>query len=193
MSVSEIPQVSGRNPITGNTIFHDAAKDGSLDLLYSIRDNMTEPYYSILAEKNNDGETCIHVAVKNHRGLLAINLVKVLVELGADINAQQESSLYTPLLLSVWLGDHELTEWLCQQPKIDWRAKNWDSMTVLDYAYILQDERMLVDILLPAVDADDGTDQESETSDENEETDRIYVTCTTTSTNKACRHSFDDL
>lgn len=169
MWACEVPRVFDRNPITGNTIFHEAAEHGFLNLLYSIRDTMSEPCYSILAAENNHGETCIHVAVKNHRGLLAIDLVKVLVEMGADLNAQEGSSLCTALLLSVWQGDHELAEWLCQQPRIDLSAKNWDSMTALDYAYIIQDPRML-DILLPLVDADDRTDEESETSDENEST-----------------------
>ncbi|AIK25690.1 Vank2 [Hyposoter didymator ichnovirus] len=169
MSVDEIPQISGINPITGNTIFHDAANDGSQELLYNIRDNMTEPYYSILAVENNDGDTCIHVAVKKHTGLRAINLVKVLVELGADLNAQQRTSRCTALLMSVWHGDYELTTWLCQQPGINWRLRNWDSMTALDYAYIIQDQRILK-ILLEIVDADDGTAEESdsERSDDNE-------------------------
>ncbi|ULM71697.1 viral ankyrin 5 [Diadegma fenestrale ichnovirus] len=169
MSVSEIPLLSGRNPITGNTIFHDAAKNGSLDLLYRIRDNMTKPYYFILAVINNDGDTCIHVAVNNHRGLFAINLVKVLVELGADINAQQESSLCTPLFLSASHRDYKLMEWFCQQPNIDWRARNWDLLTVVDYAYMRKDQRML-DMLLPVVDADGGylIWSDIETSDEND-------------------------
>lgn len=165
MEVSEV----ARKIITGNTIFHDAAKDGSLELLCHIRDFMDYPYYLTLAEKNSDGDTCIHVAVKNHKGLRAINLVKVLVELGADLNARQGYSLCTALHCSVAQGDYELAEWLCQQPGIDCRAKNWDSSTVFDYAYIMQDELML-DILRKAVGADDGIAEQSdrETSDKTE-------------------------
>ncbi|BAF45732.1 vankyrin-d8.1 [Ichnoviriform fugitivi] len=169
MTVSEVSQLSRKNPITGNTIFHEAAKHGSLELLYRIRDNMDQPYYSILAEKNNDGETCIHIAVRKHMRLGAINLVKVLVELGADLNAKHGLSGCTVLLFSVWRGDYELAEWLCQQPGIDMYATSWNSMTVFHCAYINGDQRML-DILLAAVDAADGNvdDSDSETSAKNE-------------------------
>ncbi|AIK25692.1 Vank4 [Hyposoter didymator ichnovirus] len=169
MPVSQIPQLFGRNPITGNTIFHEAANRGLLELLYRIRDNMKEPYYSILGEKNNDGDTCIHVAVKKYTGLRAINFVKVLVELGADLNARQENSLCTALIMSVWRGDHELAEWLCQQPGIDMYAASWNSMTVFLCAYINGDPRMM-DILLAAVDPEDGNSDvsDSETSDKDE-------------------------
>lgn len=169
MPVSQIPQLSGRNPITGDTIFHEAASHGCLELLYRIRDNMKEPYYSILAEKNNNGDTCIHVAVKNYMRRHAINLVKVLVDLGADINARHGVSGCTALLFSVWRGDHELSEWLSRQPGIDIYATSWNSMTVFLCAFIKDDQRML-DILLVAVDADDGYAEvsDSETSDKND-------------------------
>lgn len=170
MPVSQIPQLSSKNPITGNTIFHEAAKRGSLELLYRIRNSMEEPYYSILGEKNNDGDTCIHVAVKTHMKLRAINLVKVLVELGADLNAEHGFSRCTVLLLSVWRGDHKLVEWLCQQPGIDLYATSWNSMTVFLCAYIKSDQRMMDILLATALEADDGSAEvsDSETSDKNE-------------------------
>ncbi|AIK25691.1 Vank3 [Hyposoter didymator ichnovirus] len=168
MPVFQLPQLSAKNPITGNTIFHEAANDGSLELLYHIRDYMQEPYYSILGEKNNDGDTCIHVAVKKHTGLHAISLVKVLVELGADLNAKHGTSGYTPLLLSVWRGDHELVEWLCQQPGINMYPTIQTSMMVFLCAHLNGDQRIL-EILLTAIDADDGNAGVSvtEISDEN--------------------------
>ncbi|ULM71696.1 viral ankyrin 9 [Diadegma fenestrale ichnovirus] len=168
MPVAQIPQLSGRNPITGN-VFHEAASHGCLELLYRLRDNMKQPYYSILAEKNNDGDTCIHVAVKKYMRRRAINLVKVLVELGADINARHGVSGCTALLFSVWRGDHELSEWLSWQPGIDMYATSWNSMTVFLCAFIKDDQRML-DILLAAVDPDDGYVEvsDSDTSDEND-------------------------
>ncbi|BAF45733.1 vankyrin-d8.2 [Ichnoviriform fugitivi] len=149
-----------KHSITGNTIFHEAAKNGALELLHSIRDNMQRPYRSILG-KNKDGQTCIHVAVRNHAGLCAIKLVKVLLELGADLNAQEEFSLCTALFLSVYQCDHELTVWLCLRPGINWGAKNWDSMTVFDYAYLMENERMLA-ILLEMVYDDDETVEEND-------------------------------
>lgn len=166
MSESQIPTFPGINPSNGNTIFHEAVKHGFLSLLYYIRDNTEGPYSSILAKKNNDGEACIHIAVKKHVKQRAISFVKVLLELGADINAKHEASGCTALHISVQRGDHELAEWLSRQPGIDLYAADSNDMMPFDIALINSDHRTL-DILLEVKRAEDAIAEvsDSELSD----------------------------
>lgn len=146
MESSKFAKLFGKNPLTRRTIFHEIAESGMVDLLYRIRDNVQESVARILQEKDETGNLSTHVAVTTHRGPKVIQLVKALLELGADINAMHDVTRSTILHLAVMRGDYELVEWLAQQPRIDLDVRGWDEMTAHDIAFIENDQRML-DIL----------------------------------------------
>lgn len=143
MATSKYAKLFGKNAETGKTIFHEIAKAGAVQLLHRIRDNVEEPVAAFLQEKDNIGDLCIHVAVKTHRGAEAIQLLKVLAELGADLNAMNDITRLTVLHLAVVSDDYELVEWLAVQPQIDLHVKGWDDLTAYEMAFIESDHRMM--------------------------------------------------
>ncbi|AIK25693.1 Vank5 [Hyposoter didymator ichnovirus] len=142
MTNSQIAKLFAKNPITGDTIFHELADAGSVPLLKRIRETIDGPYDSIINELNFHGLTCIHVAVKLHRGLHAIQVLELLVEMGADLNAPDNLSGATVLHDTVWYEDRELATWLCQQPHINLDARRWDGVTAYQMASMEQNKRM---------------------------------------------------
>nr|AGQ20116.1 AsIV-cont00008-ORF1 [Apophua simplicipes ichnovirus] len=96
---------------TGNSKFHEMALRGSLVALRKIRDNLDHPIVEILRKWNNHGETCLHLAVLMNRGQHAINIIEILVELGADLNARNMSG-HNILHYALQNEDRELTNWL---------------------------------------------------------------------------------
>ncbi|AIK25653.1 Vank1 [Hyposoter didymator ichnovirus] len=146
MATSKYAKLFGKNPETAKTIFHEITEAGALQLLYRIRDNAGVPVASFLQEKDNHGDLPIHVAVKTHRGVKAIQFLKVLAELGANLNASNDTTRLTVLHLAVVSGDHELVQWLAMQPQINRNALAWDRLTAYEMAYIKTDHRIM-DIL----------------------------------------------
>lgn len=142
MHNSEVAQLLARNPITGDTIFHELAEAGSVPLLNRIRSIIEGPYDSVINELNFRGVTCLHVAASVHRGAHAIQVMELLVEMGANINASDNLSGATVLHDAVWYEDQELATWLCQQPHINLDARRWDGVTAYQMAFMEQNKRM---------------------------------------------------
>lgn len=143
MEACPIQKLFDREPIRGNTILHELAKLGSLELLNRIRDNVDEPCNSILEKKNDDGEFSTHVVARYHSGQCAIKLMEALVKLGADLNAAEESEGFTILHDTVMSGDYQLAEWLCQQPGIDLDLKTSSGLTAYELAFREMDIPMM--------------------------------------------------
>lgn len=146
MENSQIEKLSSKNPFTGNTIFHELAYIGSLTLLKRFRDNLDEPCNSILQQFNSDGEFSIHVAANTHRGLHAIKVIKLLRDLGADLDARDNQLGITVLHIAAEHQDYLLAKWLCEQSQIDVNAKDTDHLTAYQIARDKHDHRMM-DIL----------------------------------------------
>ncbi|AAS90270.1 vankyrin-b17 [Ichnoviriform fugitivi] len=143
METSKYAKLFGKYPTTSKTIFHEIAEAGALQLLYRIRDTVEEPVAHFLQEKDSTGDLCVHVVVKRHRGAHAIQLLKVLVELGADLNALNDVTKFTILHLTVVSGDYDLAYWLAQHPQVDLNIKGWDGLTAYEMAFIETDSRMM--------------------------------------------------
>ncbi|AHY21963.1 viral ankyrin 4 [Diadegma semiclausum ichnovirus] len=142
MNKSEIAKFLGRNPITGDTIFHELAAAGSVSLLNRIREIFGGPYDSFI-NKLNGGATCVHVAAKLHRAHRAIQVIELLVEMGADLNASDYLSGATVLHHAVWYEDRKLVTWLCQQsPRINLDARRRDGLTAYQMAFLEQNGPM---------------------------------------------------
>ncbi|BAF45735.1 vankyrin-d8.4 [Ichnoviriform fugitivi] len=142
MNNSQIAKFFARNPITGDTIFHELAEVGSVPLLLRIRETTAGPYDSFINELNFHGVRCVHVAVRVHRGLHAIQVMEQLVKMGADLNAPDNLCGTTVLHDTVWYEDLELVTWLCQQPHINLDARRWDGVTAYQMAFMERNTRM---------------------------------------------------
>ncbi|BAF45667.1 vankyrin-b15.1 [Ichnoviriform fugitivi] len=146
MKTSQIEKLFRKHPVTGNTIFHELAYDGSLTVLKRIRDNLDEPCTFILQQFNCEGEFSIHVAAMMHRGRHAIRLIKLLRDLGADLDARDDQLENTVLHIAVVQRDHTLAKWLCKQSQIDINAEDVDGHTAYQLAQMDHDQYMM-DIL----------------------------------------------
>ncbi|XP_035238739.1 nuclear factor of kappa light polypeptide gene enhancer in B-cells inhibitor, alpha b [Anguilla rostrata] len=92
----------------GNTALHIACKKGSLHCFSVLTQACTQQLQSILATPNYSGHNCLHL-VSIH-GFLS--MVEMLIELGADINAQEQCNGRSPLHLAVDLQNLELVQLL---------------------------------------------------------------------------------
>ncbi|KAJ8288993.1 hypothetical protein COCON_G00016520 [Conger conger] len=88
---------------SGNTALHIACKKGSLHCFSVLTQACTQQLPSILATPNYSGHHCLHL-VSIH-GFLS--MVERLIDLGADINAQEQCNGRSPLHLAV---DHQNLE-----------------------------------------------------------------------------------
>ncbi|BAF45734.1 vankyrin-d8.3 [Ichnoviriform fugitivi] len=146
MEMFQIDKLFGKDPLTGNTIFHELAYVGSLTLLKRFRDNLDKPCTFILQQFNSDGEFSIHVAANIHRGKHAIRVIKLLRELGADLDARDDQLAITVLHIAVEHRDYTLAKWLCEQSQIDINAEDVDGHTAYQLAQMDHDQYMM-DIL----------------------------------------------
>nr|AFH35115.1 vankyrin 1 [Hyposoter didymator ichnovirus] len=146
MATSQIDKLFDKDPITGNTIFHELAYIGSLTLLKRFRNNLDEPCTFILQQFNSDGEFSIHVAANVHRDLHAIQVIELLRDLGADLDARDDQLGITVLHIAVHYSDYVLAQWLCAQSQIDINAEDVDGDTAYQLALQNQDQQMM-DIL----------------------------------------------
>ncbi|KAM6992173.1 NF-kappa-B inhibitor alpha-like [Tautogolabrus adspersus] len=95
---------------SGNTALHIACKKGSLACFGVITQNCQRHLSSIMSFPNYNGQNCLHLASINGY----ISLVETLVQLGADINAQEQCSGRTSLHLAVDLQNPTLVRRLLE-------------------------------------------------------------------------------
>ncbi|XP_071780988.1 NF-kappa-B inhibitor alpha [Centroberyx gerrardi] len=89
---------------SGNSALHIACKRGSLACFSVITQNCERHLTSILSFPNYSGHNCLHLASINSY----VSLVESLIQLGADINAQEPCSGRTALHLAVDLQNPTL-------------------------------------------------------------------------------------
>lgn len=166
MKYSAVRDLFDRNYETGETIFHELAKLGALRILYRIQELTTESFDDLLQLENNRGKLCTHVAAKYHNGFLAIDLIEVLVAMGADLNGRNGSTGETVLHGAVHNGDYELAEWLCGQPGMDLGARNYNGLTAYQLAYKLNDVQLKRILQKAGADCEELEETASEFSDE---------------------------
>ncbi|XP_051873674.1 nuclear factor of kappa light polypeptide gene enhancer in B-cells inhibitor, alpha b [Pristis pectinata] len=99
----------GSRDINGNSPLHIASETNLFACVQIINESCTRhDIRSLLDSKNYNGLTCLHLAVKNRLP----DMVKYLIQLGADINAQEPSSGRTALHLAVEEQDAEMVSLL---------------------------------------------------------------------------------
>ncbi|KAK5903868.1 hypothetical protein CgunFtcFv8_007613 [Champsocephalus gunnari] len=95
---------------SGNTALHIACKRGSLACFGVITQNCQRQIATMVSFPNYNGHNCLHMASINGY----ISLVESLVQLGADINAQEQCSGRTSLHLAVDLQNSALVRRLLE-------------------------------------------------------------------------------
>ncbi|KAI7804387.1 nuclear factor of kappa light polypeptide gene enhancer in B-cells inhibitor, alpha b [Triplophysa rosa] len=92
----------------GNTALHIACRTGSLACFSLLTQGCPQQLPAILQTPNFNGQKCIHVVTT--QGYLS--LVENLIQLGADVNAQEQCNGRTALHLAVDLQNFELVRLL---------------------------------------------------------------------------------
>lgn len=144
--ITEQPQLverllkAGADPLladdSGNTALHIACKRGSLTCFGVITQNCRQ-LPSIVSFPNYSGHNCLHLASINGY----ISLVESLVQLGANINAQEQCSGRTALHLAVDLQNPTL---VCRLLDLgaDVNSLNYGGFTAYHLTYGRQNEEI---------------------------------------------------
>ncbi|KAI3364499.1 hypothetical protein L3Q82_011285 [Scortum barcoo] len=122
---------------SGNTALHIACKKGSLACFSVITQNCQHHLTSILSFPNYSGQNCLHLASINGY----VSLVESLVQLGADINAQEQCSGRTSLHLAVDLQNPTLVHCLLDLGA-DVNCFNYGGFTPYHLTYGRQNEEI---------------------------------------------------
>ncbi|AEE09521.1 viral ankyrin [Cotesia vestalis bracovirus] len=126
----------------GDNYFHEACRSNSLDHFERVVKFVEYPIPAILTQRNSSGEQCTHIIAKSQKHY-AVEMMKIVMDLGADINGKEKFSGFTPLHLCVWKKNYELAEWLCQVPWIDLDARDHKGHTAWHMAYVNADFKMI--------------------------------------------------
>ncbi|XP_029281050.1 NF-kappa-B inhibitor alpha-like [Cottoperca gobio] len=122
---------------SGNTALHIACKRGSLACFGVITQNCQRQITSMVSYPNYSGHNCLHMASINGY----ISLVESLVQLGADINAQEQCSGRTSLHLAVDLQNPTLVRRLLELGA-DVNCSNYGGFTPYHLTYGRQNEEI---------------------------------------------------
>lgn len=141
VSITLFEMLSTRNASGGN-FFHEVCEVRSLFLLERASQFIGGLIPSILSTRNYNGKQCTHILV-NYQDVCAQAMMEILLNLGADINGQEELGGCTPLHLCVTEKNYILAEWLCNAPGINLGATNYAEQTALQLAVERKDFRMI--------------------------------------------------
>lgn len=126
-----------------NTIFHLIAELNCPEILDRIWNTTDErELEQFLQLKNKNGETCLHIAAKNLRGCSAERIIAQMVNMGADLNAQQDGTGNTILHIAVENKDYELVDYLLEECSNE-NIENNDRLTPYQLAERDNDPKMM--------------------------------------------------
>ncbi|KAM4664563.1 NF-kappa-B inhibitor alpha [Discoglossus pictus] len=155
----------------GNTALHIACKQGSLrGVGVIVQYCKTQQLKSLLECVNYDGHTCLHLA--SIFGFLAI--VENLIQLGADINAQEPCNGRTALHMAVDLQNAELMSLLLKYGadvnKVTYQGYSPCQLTWGRHNMLIQEQLVALTKSnlqqLPESEEEDSSDSESESTDD---------------------------
>ena len=128
----------------GNMALHLACRDNQLNILRALlepvgyeeqkRNNYDIPFQKLpqyLETKNYDGHTCLHIAAI----LGYSDVLKVLVDNGADVNTRAEKTGRTILHEAAWIGNVDLVKFLISLGNnCNINSRTYDRYTAFDLA-----------------------------------------------------------
>lgn len=133
--------LSARNG-SGGTYFHEACQANSMALLWRAADMVNESHPQILNVRDHNGAQCTHIIATSNVSF-PIDMMDIVLQLGADINGREGLAGNTPLHICVMKKNYALAEWLCQAPNIDVEAENFGKETPYDLACKMEDRKMI--------------------------------------------------
>ncbi|XP_057321599.1 nuclear factor NF-kappa-B p100 subunit-like [Microplitis mediator] len=117
----------------GDNLVHYLSRYGDVDDLISLKEVINDENRYLLLSHNFNQRQCVHVVVCEVK-VNAIKKLKLLLEMGADINGQERRGGNTPLHLAVHSNNYKLVKWLCKQPSINKTVLNYAKKTPHDIA-----------------------------------------------------------
>lgn len=85
--------------------------------------------------KDNDGQTCFHVACWNNTHTRNVEMIKALFSLGVDINLVESKSGKTGLHIASEIGRSDVVRFLTEHQEVDIEKTAYDGQTPLIAAY----------------------------------------------------------
>ncbi|XP_063218593.1 receptor-type tyrosine-protein phosphatase S-like [Bacillus rossius redtenbacheri] len=162
-----IGNVFGARNNSGDNFLHDICYHGCLPLLLRAGWWLDQTHDSLLQQFNYEGYQCVHIVARRHRGQKAVQLLEVLMDMGADLNAPDRRSGSTPLHLAVIYEDYELVTWMCQETSVNLESCDYYSLTAYQVAWKRNDHEMIKIFEKFDADCDQPYSSESESESEN--------------------------
>ncbi|XP_076297020.1 NF-kappa-B inhibitor cactus-like isoform X2 [Lasioglossum baleicum] len=183
--------LAGANPALrnrgGNTALHLACKTGDLASAMALTDSLTPlernyllpggkvpalPQY--LEQRNYDGDMCLHVAVNSGH----VELVRLLVRLGADLEGREGLSGYTALHLAVEGGCRSVVTFLLKECRPCLDARSYGGITPYQIA-VYKDLQIASELVragaTPKPLPESESDSDSDISDDDDAIDAVNV------------------
>ncbi|TRY75928.1 hypothetical protein DNTS_033491 [Danionella cerebrum] len=164
----------------GNTALHIACRKGSMACFGLLTQGCSKHLPAILQMPNYSGHKCIHVVAVH--GFLS--LLESLIQLGADINAQEQCNGRTPLHLAVDFQNYEMVKLLVTKGA-DVNSLTYGGHTACHLTYGRQNtciQRMLHEVTAPQLrelpeskSEDSGADDEEQSGSEDDIYDDIRM------------------
>ncbi|XP_011879596.1 PREDICTED: NF-kappa-B inhibitor cactus-like [Vollenhovia emeryi] len=169
--------------IRGDTALHLACNRGDLacakaltDPLSPMERNQLMPGQTVpalpqnLEQRNYNGEMCLHVAVANGH----VNLVRLLLRLGADLEAREALSGRTALHLAIERKCHTVVKFLLQECKPCLETQTYGGLTAYQLA-LSTDCQLAKDLVVRhGAKPEPLPESDSESSSENSSEDEAY-------------------
>ncbi|XP_063230446.1 uncharacterized protein LOC134535307 [Bacillus rossius redtenbacheri] len=160
-----IDEVFGAINNSGDNFFHDISRHGCMSLLLRAGWWLDETHNPLLQQFNYEGNQCVHIVARRHRGQKAVQLLEVLMDMGADLNAPNRTSGSTALHLAVINEDYELVTWMCQETSVNLESCDYSRLTAYQVAWKRNDHKMMK--IFEKFDADCDQPYSSESESEN--------------------------
>ena len=131
----------------GNTALSIACRDGLFRIVNILVTAVKHRYVNeclqtqmsqLFAVVNYEGHTCIHLAANNNH----LEVVKFIIESGADINTAEAKTGRTILHNACISGDKTLVRYLIKLRSCNINAKSYDSLTPFDLARARSHDRI---------------------------------------------------
>jgi NF-kappa-B inhibitor alpha len=178
---------------SGNTPLHLACLNGELEcaqqLLLPLNAQEAQEHSRFatpfrpqnLEQWNYDGETCVHLACKSKQ----LEILKYLVQFGADVNAREGKSGWTALHFAIEQNNEAIANFILESPKINVECMTYAGLTPYQLAVLMENNSLLDDLLKRGAEPfGPPEDSEDETTDDEDMMDQYLLKNYNSNSNK---------